>query len=211
MGYKYIVIEGNIGAGKTSLVTRMAEDLKAKLILERFEDNPFLPRFYENPDRYSLTLELSFLIDRYHHLKQELCDRDIFSLIIISDYYFSKSLIFAKITLKEDEFNLFSQLYNIMHQYLPIPDLYVYLFQPVNKLRSNILKRGREYEKKISLEYLEQIQKGYFEYFKEQTNMKIVIIDLSSIDYVGIYDDYLKILNCILKKKFSQGINRIIL
>jgi len=211
MDYNYIVIEGNIGAGKTSLVKKLGEDFKAKLILERYAENPFLPKFYHEPDRYSFPVELSFLADRYHQLKEELSNRNIFSSLILADYYFAKSLIFARITLKDDEYNLYRQLYDIIHQHLPIPDLYVYLHLPVEKLKTNIKKRGRDYELKIDDEYLTSLQNGYFDYLKSQKNMKILLIDESNINYVNNENDYMKIKNSIFNTQYNEGINRIIL
>lgn len=211
MNYNYIVIEGNIGAGKTSLVNRLGEDFNARLILERYAENPFLPKFYEEPDRFSFPVELSFLADRYHQLKEELSNRTIFSSLILADYYFAKSLIFARITLKDDEYNLYRQLYDIIHQHLPVPDLFVYLHLPVEKLIANIRKRGRDYEIKIEEDYLLHLQNGYFDYLKTQTKMRIILIDCSKLDYINCGDDYLKIKNCIFHPSYPIGINRIIL
>ena len=211
MDYNYIVIEGNIGAGKTSLVTRLADELNAKLILERFGDNPFLPKFYNDPERYSFPVELSFLADRYYQLKEELSTRNIFSPVILADYYFSKSLIFAGINLKQDEYNLYRQIYNIIHRHFPVPDLYSYLHLPVDKLMGHIRKRGRDYEQTISLDYLIKLQRGYFEYFKAQNDMIILIIDISNIDFVNNHSDYQKISDYIVNGKHLKGINRLIL
>jgi len=211
MDYNYIVIEGNMSAGKTTLVKKFGEEFGAKMILERYAENPFLPKFYEEPGRYSFPLELSFLADRYHQLKEELSNRNIFSSLIVADYYFAKSLIFARITLKDDEYNLYRQLYDIIHQHLPIPDLYVYLHLPVEKLISNIKKRGRDYEVKIEDEYLLSLQNGYFDYLKSQKDMRILLIDESNINYVNNEHDYMKIKNCIFNTQYNEGINRIIL
>lgn len=211
MQYNYIVIEGNIGAGKTSLVKKLGGEFKAKLILERFAENPFLPKFYNEPDRYSFPVELSFLADRYQQLKEELSNRNIFSSLILADYYFSKSLIFARITLKDDEYNLYRQLYDIIHQHLPVPDLYVYLHVPLEKLKSNIKIRGRDYEVNIEDSYLLKLQSGYFDYLKTQTGMRILIIDGSNINYINNEEDYVKIKNSIFNSAYSVGINRIIL
>jgi deoxyguanosine kinase len=156
--YNYLVLEGNIGAGKTSLSTLIAEKFNARLILEQYAENPFLPKFYAEPDRYSFPLELSFLAARYHQLHKELTSPDLFKTFTIADYFFSKSLIFAQITLQPDEFNLYRTLFNIIHQQLPKPDLFVYLHVSVDKLLSNIRKRGRDYEKSIEPEYLEKLQ-----------------------------------------------------
>ena len=211
MDFNYIVIEGNIGAGKTSLVKLLGGELKAKIILERFAENPFLPKFYYDPERYSFPVELSFLADRYHQLKDELSNRNIFSSLLIADYYFSKSLIFASNTLKTDEYNLYRQIYNIIHRHFPLPDLYVYLHLPVDRLLANIRRRGRDYEQKITEEYLIKVQMKYFEYFKVQKDQKILIIDISNIDFVNNSEDYCNIRDYILKGKHLIGINRIIL
>jgi len=209
--YNYIVIEGNIGAGKTSLVKKLGEDYKARIILERYAENPFLPKFYLEPERFSFPVELSFLADRYKQLKEELSNRDIFSSLIIADYYFAKSLIFARITLKDDEYKLYRQLYDIIHQHLPLPDLYVYLHLPVSRLKENIKSRGRDYELNIDESYLLQLQNGYFEYLKTKLNMSILIIDGSNINYINNQDDYIKIRNSIFNVRHSTGINRVII
>ncbi len=211
MGYNYIVIEGNIGAGKTSLVKKIAADINAGMILERFAENPFLPKFYEDKERYSFPVELSFLADRYQQLKEELSNRQLFSSLLIADYYFSKSLIFARNTLKDDEYNLYRQLYDIIHQHLPIPDLYVYLHVPIEKLMKNIKKRGREYEQNIEESYLLQIQNGYFDYIKSKENFKILLIDGSNINYINSEDDYIRVKNCIFNHQYPIGISRVIL
>ncbi len=211
MEYNYLVIEGNIGAGKTSLVKKIAADINAGMILERFAENPFLPKFYEDKERFSFPVELSFLADRYQQLKEELSNRQLFSSLLIADYYFSKSLIFARNTLKDDEYNLYRQLYDIIHQHLPIPDLYVYLHVPIEKLMRNIKNRGREYEQNIEESYLLQIQNGYFDYIKSKENFKILLIDGSNINYINREDDYIRVKNCIFNHQYPIGISRVIL
>jgi deoxyguanosine kinase len=205
----YIVIEGNIGAGKTSLAYNLAKDMKGKFVPERFTENPFLQGFYENPQKYAFPVELSFLADRYQQLKNELLNRDLFNPLVISDYYFSKSLIFARITLKEDEFRLYRQLFDIIHEKLPLPDLYIFLYQPIEKLLDNIKARGRSYEQSISPEYLKNIQEGYLNYLKNIQNMKVVIIDATPIDFVNKSPDYEKIKDLIMYQDFRKGINRV--
>ena len=155
--YPYIVIEGNIGVGKTSLVKLLAQEYAAHSFFEEFSENPFLPKFYENPEKHAFPLELSFLAERYHQLKSELNTHNIFHNTIISDYYFVKSLIFAQINLPEDEFKLYKNLFDIILQKLPKPNLFVYLYADVNRLQNNIKNRARSYESTISTEYLEQI------------------------------------------------------
>lgn len=211
MDLNYLVIEGNIGAGKTTLAKMIAEDYNAKLILEQFADNPFLPKFYNDPDRYSFPLELSFLAERYQQLNRDLTSRDLFKPFNVADYYFMKSLIFAKATLKQDEYNLYRQIFNIIYQSIPKPDLYVYLHVDIKKLLENIFKRGRDYEKGISEEYLKNLQKGYFDFFRQQNDMRFLIIDTSNVDFVDNQNDYRKIKELIFQEKYDPGIHRIVI
>ncbi|MBI9039597.1 MAG: deoxynucleoside kinase [Bacteroidales bacterium] len=208
MKYNYISIEGNIGAGKTSLATRIAEQFNAKLILEQFEDNSFLPKFYKDPDRYAFPLELSFLAERFHQLKKQLTAQDLFKSFTISDYFINKSLIFAQKTLQSDEFSLYKNLFQIINLALPKPDLLVFLYLDVEKLKKNILKRGRSYEKDIDSSYLEKIQEGYLNYIKQQSGMRILIIDTNNLDFVNCEDDYTIIINAI-DKEYNIGVHRI--
>ena len=166
MNYTYLAIEGNIGAGKTSLARLTAKKYNAGLILEQYAENPFLSKFYEDPDRFSFPLEMSFLASRYRQLRRELNLSGLSRTFTVADYFFSKSLIFSKITLQEDEFDLYRALFNIIHQQLPKPDLYVYLHVSVDKLLENIRRRNRDFEKNIQPDYLEQLQQGYFEYLR---------------------------------------------
>ncbi len=207
--YKYIVIEGSIGVGKTSLATKIAKDYNAKLVLEQFAENPFLPKFYENPDRFSFPLELSFLADRYQQLKREMINPDLFFSFIIADYYFMKSLIFAGRTLKDDEYILYRQLFQIIYESIPKPDLYVYLHIDTSKLLENIKKRGRDYEQNISAEYLNRIQKGYFEFFSQNPNLRFLIIDINELDFVSNHSDYQYLLDTIFNFPCNLGINRV--
>ena len=211
MNYDYIVIEGNIGAGKTSLSKMLAEQFNAKLILEQFADNPFLPKFYKNPDRYSFPLELSFLADRYNQLKKDLSHRDLFKSFTISDYYFMKSLIFSKSTLQDDEYNLYRQIFNIIYNQLPKPDLYVYLHLSTDNLMKNIKNRGRDYEQNITEDYLRKIQNGYFDYFKQQKDFRILIIDTNNIDFVNNKTHYELIVDTIFNNEYKIGTNRVLL
>jgi len=208
---KYIIIEGNIGAGKTSLATKMSEQYNGKIILEQFHDNPFLPKFYSNPERYSFSLELSFLAARYKQLNDEISSIDLFKTFTIADYYFVKSLVFARSTLGEDEFNLFRQLFQIIYQQLPLPDLYVYLHSKPERLLQNIAQRGRAYEKSITMEYLTQIQKSYFSFFKSESRFPIVAIDTSAIDFVNNVSDYHMLTEAILNGEFNNGLNWVVL
>ncbi|HBI80576.1 MAG TPA: hypothetical protein DDY04_01165 [Bacteroidales bacterium] len=203
----YLVIEGNIGAGKTSLATLLAHELNAKLILEQFADNPFLPKFYKNPERYSFPLELSFLAERYSQLNSELRTGSLFHSLTITDYYFMKSLIFAQNTLGGDELQLYKQLFTIIYNTLPKPDLYVYLHLPTNQLLKNIQKRGREYEQTITAEYLNSITQGYFDFFRQHPEYTFLVIDTSKIDFVTNHDDFLKIKSVIFDQSFKKGVN----
>ena len=198
--YNYIAFEGNIGAGKTTLVHKIAEDFNAKTVLERFADNPFLPKFYKDQNRYAFPLEMSFLADRYQQLSDDLAQFDLFKDFIVADYHIFKSLIFAKITLQEDEYRLYRNLFDIIYKEMPKPDLYIYLYQNTGRLLENIKKRGRSYEQNIEGDYLDKINNGYLEYIKSQTDLNVLIIDVSNRDFVKNHEDYLFILNEIQKK-----------
>ena len=193
--YNFIAIEGNIGAGKTSLANKIAKDFNAKLILERFADNPFLPKFYKEPLRYAFTLEMSFLADRYQQISDDLSQLDLFKDFMVSDYDVFKSLIFSKITLAEDEFRLYRKLFYQVYKDIAKPDLYVYLYQNTERLQANIKKRGRNYEKDIKDDYLEKINAGYLEFLKSQPEMNVKIIDISDKDFVKSREDYMWLLN----------------
>lgn len=198
--FNYIAFEGNIGAGKTTLATKIAEDFNAKTVLERFADNPFLPKFYEDQNRYAFPLEMSFLADRYKQLSDDLAQFDLFKDFIVADYHIFKSLIFAKITLAEDEYRLYRSLFDIVYREMPKPDLYIYLYQNSERLLQNIKKRGRDYEQKIPTSYLDKINSGYLDYIKSQTELNVLIIDVSDRDFVKNQEDYLYILNEIEQK-----------
>jgi deoxyadenosine/deoxycytidine kinase len=198
--FNYIAFEGNIGAGKTTLATKIAEDFNAKTVLERFADNPFLPKFYEDQNRYAFPLEMSFLADRYKQLSDDLAQFDLFKDFIVADYHIFKSLIFAKITLADDEYRLYRTLFDIVYREMPKPDLYVYLYQNSERLLQNIKKRGRSYEQKIPASYLDKINNGYLDYIKSQTGLNVLIIDVSDRDFVKNQEDYLYVLEEIRKK-----------
>ena len=206
--YPYIVVEGNIGSGKTSLVKMLTKELSAHAIYEEFSDNPFLPKFYAEPEKHAFPLELSFLAERYHQLKKELNTRDLFHKNIISDYYFIKSLIFAEITLPEDEFALYKKLFHIIHQKLPQPDLLIYLYSDVERLQKNISKRGRDYESQITDDYLKKIHKGYFNFLSQQNTFPVLILNLTNIDFVQQKEDFMKILVS-LGETYEKGVHRI--
>ncbi len=197
--FQYLTIEGNIGAGKTSLAHMIAKEFNAKLILERFADNPFLPKFYEDMERYAFPLEMSFLADRYQCLQDEIAQFDLFKDFVVSDYDVYKSMIFAKITLSADEFRLYKKVFDLMYRTIVKPKKYVYLYQNTERLKENIKKRGREYEQNIPVTYLESINKGYLQFIKSLPENTTKIIDLSDIDFIEHRSDYIFILKEILK------------
>ncbi len=208
MKYNFIAIEGNIGAGKTSLATRISQEYNGKLILEQFEDNAFLPKFYENPAKYAFPLELSFLASRYQQLKDQLTHQDLFRSFTIADYFIHKSMIFAGKTLQGDELVLYTRLFKIIEASLPKPDLLVYLYLSIDRLKSNIRKRGRSYEQKIDYDYLEKIQVGYIEFLRQQQTMRILIIDTNKVDFVDKVEDY-AIITALIGSEYEIGITRI--
>ena len=202
--FNYIAIEGNIGAGKTTLTTKIAEDFNAKTVFERFADNPFLPKFYQDQNRYAFPLEMSFLADRYQQISDDLAQFDLFKDFIIADYHIFKSLIFAKVTLSEDEYRLYRKLFEIIYKEMPKPDLYIYLYQNTGRLLENIKHRGRSYEQEIPAEYLDKINKGYLDYIKSQTDLNVLIIDVSDRDFVRKQEDYVFVLEEIQHKLKNQ-------
>ncbi|WP_430928005.1 2-amino-4-hydroxy-6-hydroxymethyldihydropteridine diphosphokinase [Polaribacter marinivivus] len=197
--YNYIAIEGNIGAGKTSLAKMMSDEFNAKIILERFADNPFLPKFYEDKDRFAFPLEMSFLADRYQQLSDDLAQLDLFKNFIVSDYYIFKSLIFAQITLQKDEYALYRRMFDLMYNEITKPDLYVYLYQNTDRLLQNIKKRGRDYEQNIEAGYLQKIHDGYKNFISTQQDLNTLIIDVSELDFVNNTEDYSNIISQIKK------------
>ncbi len=200
----FIAIEGNIGSGKTSLTHKIAADFNAKQVLERFADNPFLPLFYEDKERYSFPLEMSFLADRYQQLSDDVAQQDLFKEFTVADYYVIKSLIFSKITLDDEEYALYKRLFNMMYKELVKPDLYVYLYQTEERLLQNIKTRGREYEQNIQASYLSQIQQGYAEFIRSQRELNVKVIDVTDLDFVHRQEDYLKLLQAIVEKTTDE-------
>ncbi len=206
--YNYIVIEGNIGAGKTSFATRFAEESDARLILEQFEENSFLPKFYEDPARYAFPLELSFLADRYQQLKTQFTTTDMFKPFTVADYFIFKSLIFASRNLEQLEFGLYSKLFTIVSSVVPKPDLIVYLYLNLDNLKKNIQKRGRPYEQNIQFEYLDKIQNGYLDFLRQQSDLRVILIDTNEIDFVERDNDYQWMKDVILQN-YPLGMHRI--
>jgi len=204
--YRFIAIEGNIGAGKTTLCEKLAKDYSAKLILEQFDDNPFLPFFYKDSERYSFPVELFFMTERHKQLQANLNQPDLFQQFTVSDYIFIKTLLFARNNLTEDEFRLFQRLFHILKTNFPAPDLIVFLHRPVDELMENIKKRNRSYESEITPEYLLSIQNTYFEYFKMEHQTPVLIIDVSELDYLNNPDDYQKIVQE-MSRKYNPGLH----
>src|SRR5205085_3809393 len=184
MKYTFITIEGNIGAGKTTLSHLLSKHFNARLVLEQFADNPFLPKFYENPQQYAFPLELFFMAERFKQVKELIQQKDLFQSLTISDYLFTKCLLFAKVTLSDDEFRLYQRLFEIINQQLIQPDILIYLHAPVSKLQANIKKRNRSYEQNIPDDYLFNIQETYTNYIR-QHNIKTLFIDTTNADFLG--------------------------
>jgi deoxyadenosine/deoxycytidine kinase len=207
MQYNFITIEGNIGAGKTTLAQLLSRHYKARLILEEFADNPFLPKFYEKPEQYAFPVELFFMAERFKQLKELLQQQSLFQELTISDYLFTKCLLFAKVTLPEDEFRLYQRLFDIIHQQLLQPDLLIYLHAPVEKLQSNIKKRNRDYEQNIPDDYLQNIQETYTNYIRQQPTTTL-FVDVTNADFLS-NDQHLQTIIDALEKPYEQGIHYI--
>lgn len=203
MKYNFVTIEGNIGAGKTTLAHLLSKHFNARLILEEFADNPFLPKFYENPGQYAFPLELFFMAERYKQLKELLQTKDMFQNITISDYLFTKCLLFAKVNLPEEEFRLYQKLFEIINPQIIQPDIVIYLHTPVKKLQENIKKRNREYEQSIPNDYLFTLQETYTQYIK-QHNIKTLYVDAGNADFLG-NEQHLKIIVDALDKEYEEG------
>lgn len=208
--YQYICIEGNIGAGKTTLSELLAGIYNCKLVLEQFAENPFLPYFYQDPDRYALPLELFFMTERHKQLEKHLLHRDLFYEFIISDYTFVKTLLFAKNNLNRDEYRLFQRMFFVLNSSFPNPDLVVYLHRSTPKLIRNIRDRGRTYEDEIKESYLKELQNSYFEYFKSENRFPVVIIDIEEMDFVN-NPDHFEELKRLIMKPYQPGVHRITL
>lgn len=203
MKYNFVTIEGNIGAGKTTLAHLLSKHFNARLILEEFADNPFLPKFYENPGQYAFPLELFFMAERYKQLKDLLQTKDMFQNITISDYLFTKCLLFAKVNLPDEEFRLYQKLFEIINPQIVQPDIVIYLHTPVKKLQENIKKRNRDYEQSIPNDYLFTLQETYTQYIK-QHNIKTLYVDAANADFLG-NEEHLKIIINALDKEYEDG------
>ena len=203
MKYNFVTIEGNIGAGKTTLAHLLSKHFNARLILEEFADNPFLPKFYENPSQYAFPLELFFMAERYKQLKDLLQTKDMFQNITISDYLFTKCLLFAKVNLADEEFRLYQKLFEIINPQIVQPDILIYLHTPVKKLQENIKKRNRDYEQSIPNEYLFTLQETYTQYIK-QHNIKTLFVDAGNADFLG-NEEHMKVIITALDKEYEDG------
>jgi len=204
--HPFIAIEGNIGAGKTTLCKQLSEQFNTRLILEAFAENPFLSKFYENPERHAFSVELFFMTERYKQLQESLAPADLFQEFTIADYYFIKTLLFAKQNLKDDEYHLFNNIFNLLNANFPKPDLIVYLHRPVEILLKNIKKRGRDYEEQIKPQYLETIQQAYFDYFRTERDIPILIIDVADMDFITNTNYYNELIRLMIGD-YKSGMN----
>lgn len=203
MKYNFVTIEGNIGAGKTTLAHILSKHYNARLILEEFADNPFLPKFYENPEQYGFPVELFFMAERYKQLKELLQTKDMFQSITVSDYLFTKCLLFAKVNLPDEEFRLYQKLFDIINPQIMQPDILIYLHSPVSRLQENIRKRNRSYEQSIPNDYLFTLQETYTQYIK-QHNIKTLFVDTSNADFIG-NENHVKAIIDALDKEYENG------
>lgn len=206
--YNYIVIEGCIGAGKTTLAKMIGGEFRAEQVLEQFNENPFLAKFYADPVHYAFPVEMTFLMERYRQLKKLLSERDLFTDFVVGDYFIDKCVIFSRNNLLPDEYNLYRSVFDVLSSYLPKPDIILYLYSDIPRLLRNIAGRGREYEKSISADYLEHIQQSYLTYFKEHADMPVLLLEASKLDFVQNPDDYSKV-KALIKTSYPAGVHRI--
>jgi deoxyadenosine/deoxycytidine kinase len=208
LAYPFIVIEGNIGVGKTTFCRKLQEKYDARLILEQFSDNPFLPYFYENPERHAFSVELFFMTERHRQLQEELIQGDLFNQQIVSDYIFIKTLLFAKNNLNEEEYRLFKRLFHVLNAHFKKPDLVVYLHRPISNLLNQIKKRGRSFEMEMSATYLENIQKAYFDFFKMTPEYPILVVGIEDLDFEKDNCAF-ELLNNLLQKTYETKVHYI--
>lgn len=206
--YSYIAIEGNIGAGKTTLCNMLAAELDCRLILEAFADNPFLENFYKNPERYAFTVELFFMTERHKQLQSNLTQRSLFEELVIADYFFLKTLLFAKNNLTAEEYRLFQRLFEVLNSTFPHPDILVYLHRSPNNLLHNIRQRGRSFEQEITTDYLLQIQQAYFKYFKGINHLPVLILDVEGMEFWNSEEEY-EYIKQHLQRQYAPGVHRI--
>lgn len=207
--YQYICIEGNIGAGKTTLASALASATGSRLILETFEENPYLPLFYKDPERYALQTELTFLTDRYKQLSTELLNRSLFQPHTIADYHLYKSRLFARNNLNDIDFKLYVKVFTIIEASLPRPDLMIFLHCETGKLMDNIRTRGRSYEKHISDKYLAALSQAYIRYIRMENRFPILMLNMDQRDFISKPEEINKIIP-FLHQEFPKGITRIV-
>jgi len=205
--HNFIAIEGNIGAGKTTLCKMLETEHACRLVLEQFTDNPFLPEFYKNPERYAFPVELFFMTERHKQLQETLSQRELFQDLILSDYFFIKTLLFAKNNLNSEEFRLFQRLFHTLNATFSKPDLLVYLHRDVDDILANINKRGRDIEKNIQPAYLQSLQEAYFNYFKTEKDFPILIIDVTGVDFMSDRNAYEQITG-LMQRSYQRGVHR---
>ncbi len=210
----YIVIEGNIGAGKTSLCRRLSDELSASLLLENFDENPYLPLFYEQPQQYALQVELFFMTERHEQMRRWLMEQSLRKeCYCIADYTFAKTLLFARRNLPNSDWALFERLFQALNANLPLPDLLVYLHRPVEELLENIHRRARTYEQNISAEYLKGIERAYFSFFeqldKAASRLPVLILDVQGVDFVHNHQDY-ETIKTHLQRSYPKGLHTVV-
>lgn len=205
---RFIAIEGNIGSGKTTLAEMIGKDYECRVILEQFADNPFLPYFYEDKERYGFPLELFFMTERYKQLQALGSQTDLFLPFMVSDYAFIKTLLFAKNHLPDGEYRILQKLWLTLEQSVPAPELIIYLHRPIPVLLQNIYKRGRSYEFQIQQDYLRTIQDGYFEYFRTELNIPVLVVDMQDVNLLQHPEYYREILS-LMGQQYNPGLHHI--
>lgn len=200
MHHRYLIIEGNIGSGKTTLAKHIAQKFNYALVLEEFAQNTFLPLFYKNPEAFAFPLEMSFMAARYKQLK-EFFGKQTLPFPVVADYMFEKCLLFAKTNLRKEEYKLYEQFFSLLKPQIPAPQLIVYLHKDVNKLQQNIQKRGRKYEQHIKDEYLEKISSAYLSFLKKKKGAKVLLIETNELDFVADSKHFNHIVDKILNYK----------
>ena len=206
--YTSLSIEGGIGAGKTTFATWLSKDLGAELMLERFEENPFLEKFYENPEAHAFSVELSFLADRYKQMQGAIKGRNLFKQRLVADYSFAKSLIFAKVNLPKEEFKLFNTMFQMMAAQLPQPEVIAILDPGRTRQEAQIVQRGRDYEQNLPDGYLERVAKGYAAHYKHHRGSRVLWVDTSALDFVSRPEELTVLRDAILTPR-KPGIHRI--
>lgn len=196
---RYIAIEGVIGAGKTTLAGMLSEKLNADLILEQFEENPFLEKFYDDRKRFAFQTQMFFLINRYKQ-QQQLKQQDLFSSITVSDYIFDKDKIFAYLNLSAEEVKLYENIFPLLERDIPKPDLVIFLQSSIDRLMSNIKLRGRKFEKNLTRQYLSELSEAYNNFFFKYNNTPLLIVNTTDIDFVNSESDFKELYNQIFRE-----------